>query len=354
MRRWNLLLTIPRINCGMQRESVGPLVPAPWRFASNSSLMSTLTLEDVDSPEQWRRAVALRNAYNPDGPVPVERAMNYAAAERADVPKRRFLLTRDGVDLLYATIIQYYWTPNPELFGFHLMFGDNEEGVEPGVDLSEQVIVDLGGKEASCWYRTDRPVLGDVLQARGYQDGQRNPVACLDLVTFDPEPWLRRRDEVLDAGYEIIDLESYASLRPDTWKHDLWRFEMEVFQDVPLPDPFVEVPFEDWVRDLEANPMRFDWLFFATQGGRPVALTQLFPNWVEPTLFHTGLTGVGREHRRRGLASALKGHALARAKEAGIARVYTDNEENNPMFTLNLALGFRQVYETVNAKKRLG
>ncbi|HRI45118.1 MAG TPA: GNAT family N-acetyltransferase [Fimbriimonadaceae bacterium] len=315
--------------------------------------MSTLTVENVESPEQWSRAVKLRNAYNPDGPIPVERAVNYALAEKADVPKRRFLLTRDGIDLVYGSIIQYYWTPNPDLFGFHLMFGECEDGVDPGIDFSEATIRELGGAAGTCWYRTDRPVLGEALKRRGYEDGQRNPVACLELADFDPVPWLERRDAVLAEGYEIVDLASYAKARPESWKQDLWRIEMDLFKDVPLPDPWVEVPFEDWVRDLDANPTRFDWQFFALAESRPVAMTQLLPNWVEPALFHTGLTGVRREHRRRRLASAMKGHALALAREAGVRQVYTDNEENNPMFALNVALGFRQVYDTVNAKRRL-
>lgn len=315
--------------------------------------MSTLTVEDVVTPEQWRRAVALRNSYNPDGPVTVERAMNYEAAEKPGVPKRRFLMSRDGRDLSYGTVIQQYWTPSPGLYGFHLMMAPGDEGIDEGVEFAESQVREFGGNEATCWYRTDRPALGDALLRRGYIEGQRNPVACLDLLSFDRGRWNAQSERIAADGYEIVDLLTYGKANPDTWKWDLWRIEMDIFADVPLPDPFVEVPFEDWVRDLDANEMKFEWQFFALRNGRPVALTQVFANWVDSTIAHTGLTGVSREHRRQGLATALKAQALTRIKDAGVQRIYTDNEEKNPMFSLNLALGFREVYATVNMKRSL-
>ena len=54
----------------------------------------------------------------------------------------------------------------------------------------------------------------------------------------------------------------------------------------------------------------------------------------------TGLTGVRREYRRRGIATALKVMALQFARENGYTEIVTDNEENNPMFQINLQLGF--------------
>lgn len=357
MRRRNLLFTLPPIlaDCNTKTTQHGwrDVRPIALRRRVKLAGMSTVTLEVVETQDQWRRAVALRNAYNPDGPITVERAMNYAAAMNERVPQRRLLLSREGVDLACASVVQQYWTPFPECFSCQVMLSDSDEGAEEAIDACEEAVLDLGGMVATSWYRTDRPVLRDALLARGYEEGQRNPVACLELSGFDAAPWLARREGVLAGGYEIVDVATFAERHPETWKSDLWRLEMDIFQDVPLPEPFQEVPFEDWVRDLDANPIRFDWQFFALWGGQPVALSQLLPNWVVPTLFHTGLTGVRREHRRRGLASALKGHALASAKGAGVERVYTDNEENNPMFGLNLALGFRQVYESVHTRRTL-
>ena len=51
-------------------------------------------------------------------------------------------------------------------------------------------------------------------------------------------------------------------------------------------------------------------------------------------------TGVVRTHRRRKIATALKVLAQQKAIEYGAKTIITDNEENNPMYQINLKLGF--------------
>ncbi len=55
----------------------------------------------------------------------------------------------------------------------------------------------------------------------------------------------------------------------------------------------------------------------------------------------TGLTGGTRPWRCKGLATVLKLKVLRNAGARGVRQVLTDNEENNPMFQINLMLGFK-------------
>ena len=81
----------------------------------------------------------------------------------------------------------------------------------------------------------------------------------------------------------------------------------------------------------------------ALDGDEYVGDSMLALNLADPTKLQTDLTDVIRSHRRRGIATALKVHALSKAKTTEAEFVETDNEENNPMFGLNQKLGFKAV-----------
>ena len=60
-----------------------------------------------------------------------------------------------------------------------------------------------------------------------------------------------------------------------------------------------------------------------------------------PEMWSIWLTGVRRAHRRRGLATALKLKCIDWAIGCGIREIQTGNEENNPMYKINLQMGFK-------------
>jgi len=79
----------------------------------------------------------------------------------------------------------------------------------------------------------------------------------------------------------------------------------------------------------------------------------LFKSGEDIESLETGLTGVRREYRRRGLATALKSQNIEKAKILGTKQIQTSNEESNPMFQLNLRLGFVAQPADVDWKKTL-
>jgi GNAT superfamily N-acetyltransferase len=80
--------------------------------------------------------------------------------------------------------------------------------------------------------------------------------------------------------------------------------------------------------------------FVALDHDQLVGTSRAFRNLAKNDQLDGSLTGVIRSYRRRGIATALKLRLIQFAKEYGAAVMLTANEENNPIYTLNRALGF--------------
>ena len=63
--------------------------------------------------------------------------------------------------------------------------------------------------------------------------------------------------------------------------------------------------------------------------------------------------GIIKEYRRKKLATALKIEALKRLQKRGFTEIRTDNEENNPMYKINVHLGFSAVPFSLEYMKAL-
>ncbi len=80
----------------------------------------------------------------------------------------------------------------------------------------------------------------------------------------------------------------------------------------------------------------------------------MWVNPANPSKVYVGVTGVARAYRRRGIATVLKLRTIQFAQEVGARWIETENEENNPMYQLNLKLGFRPIPAWLVYEKKLG
>ena len=112
---------------------------------------------------------------------------------------------------------------------------------------------------------------------------------------------------------------------------------------VPSTDTPTEVPFEQWRRMILDNPNLLPDAFIVAvhePTGDYVGLSTLWRRQADHDL-DTGLTGVHRDWRKRGIALAMKLCALQFARQYGAPMVRTENEVNNRgMLGINERLGF--------------
>jgi len=179
-------------------------------------------------------------------------------------------------------------------------------------------------------------------EKRGFRVAQRNQFSMLDVKSFDPKPF---EDVLARVDASEVDVRSFAELmkEDDQALHKAYEAGWEFLQDVPFPEPIQKMPFAQYMSEVEGPwGMPESW-FIAVDQGRYVGMSQLWRIPAQPRRLQTGLTGVSRSHRRRGLATALKVRAISGAREAGFVSIRTDNEENNPMYDLNVKLGFKPI-----------
>jgi GNAT superfamily N-acetyltransferase len=180
----------------------------------------------------------------------------------------------------------------------------------------------------------------------------RFPISHLDLITFDPTPFKAKVAQVQQSGIAICSLATLAESDKD-WKSKMHRLKADVLKDVPSPDEMIEWPIEEFERNLAYPNYMHEGVFIAIDKGQYVGLSELWRSQADPRRLYTGLTGVARSHRRRGVATAVKVHAICFAQNYGATILETDNEENNPMFQLNLQLGFQPQPAIVEFKKKI-
>jgi len=144
-------------------------------------------------------------------------------------------------------------------------------------------------------------------------------------------------------GIQFYDAKNEMKDFPDHYKkleELMWNF----FQDMPMPEGIAHtrIPFDQFMKYQN----RFEEKLYgieivAVDGEKYIGSTDIYvmPK-SDPYTAWTGSLGVRREYRRQGIATALKVKAFEKLRAKGIKQVRTDNEENNPMYLINVTLGF--------------
>ena len=296
-----------------------------------------MIFKELETDQDWSEAIALRNIYNYTNPGTVAEARSYFELSRKDRNDVRFVGLVDDEIGSYGSAI-FNRNANDGTYWFAVFLDPHSDHAVDTFERTAQECVKriqgFGGTRAMIESRGEYTWEKTALKGLGFSLDMKLPFSCVNTAEteFELQP-------------NVISFRDFLDQNPEDGLHRLWRLEMDVAADLPLPFPFVETPFEGFSESVLDPEVDLTSKFIYLEDSELKGMSQLWPSKVNLKLAATGLTGVRRQYRRQAIASRTKQHAIAWAKARGIEQIFTDNEENNPMYQLNLQLGFRRLFD---------
>lgn len=293
--------------------------------------------------DDYSTIVAINNAVFPDYSDSEEEIRFWDENRAAKCRCQRWLAQSDGEAVGFAYYGQSSDTYHPRKFFLNALVLPEYRRQGIGGTLYDRVVAELAPfepLELRCEVYVQDGSAGVVfLEGRGYVETLREWESRLDPAQFDPEVFAETELSVAEQGIEI---KSMVDLAGDAERdRKLYELTCEINQDVPHSTEVTRPPFEEFVKALHEEPGRIPEAYLvAVEGDRYAGLT-----WLEwspgDDKTYTGLTGVARAYRRRGIALALKVRILRWAKARGLPSVVTWNSTTNAgMLAINDRLGF--------------
>ena len=309
------------------------------------------------SDEDYQAIVDVWNASFPDETMNVETRRHHDEHRQKQFLFERLVGEIDGTPVLHASYCEDEWSHFPGKYGLSIQVVPEYRRMGLGRAAYDYIWNRIKDRDPApvalvAHAREDDPDSMRFVEERGFRVAQRNQYSMLDVRLFDASPFeetLRRANE------SEVDVRPFGELmaKDEGALRKAFEAGWEFLQDVPFPDPIQKMPFEQYMAEVEGPCGMPESWFMAVDQGRYVGMSQLWRIPAQPNRLQTGLTGVARTHRRRGLATALKVLAIMGAKEMGCESIRTDNEESNPMYLLNVRLGFKPIPSWLSYKNEL-
>jgi GNAT superfamily N-acetyltransferase len=231
---------------------------------------------------------------------------------------------------------------HPQVFGVDVIVAPDRRGRGIGARLHDRLLADLEPYrpiKRLGRIRADDPAAAAFVAARGYRETKRDVLSALDLHRFEPARWRHVIDDVRAQGITLVTL---ADVRGDPARVRAYYEQFSTVRaDAPRSLPATPIEFSFFVTEVVDQPDAVaSATILAFDGERCIGFTQVYASEASEEL-QTGLTGVDRSYRRRGIATALKAQSLAAAKALGAPSIRTDNDARNTgMLAVNDAFGF--------------
>lgn len=304
---------------------------------------------------EYEETVALRNSVDSESPSSVTIWQHWDATRPAESKFERLVLAdENGRIVAYAQLDETRPLSQKFEFNFNGLPIIWQNGMaEALLNTILQKIAQYQPQAVTIQLRESEETKWQLLQTHGFQPVMRYPISHLALPQFDAAPFAEKLAYTAQQGIEIT--QPPEGWHEQTyWQQLIHELDWQLMQDVPHHEERTKTPFAQFVQE-EFNHPNFlpSGYFIAFDGEMPVGMTNFVKRGGEIERLATAVTGVLRSHRRKGIATALKVKSILHAQELGSKIIITNNEENNPMYLINVQLGFAAQPAWVDWEKSL-
>ena len=295
----------------------------------------------------YEAIVAVNNAVFPDRPSTVEEWRYDDEHFEKQYVNERYVAARpeDGEIVGFAGLWHVPWAFDPRKFGAEIRVRPDARRQGTGLRLWRRLEEALRARDAASVKTQVWEAMPEALAFAsdlGFREVMRAWESRLDVGAFNFGAFRPALDRALAAGVEITTLAAERETHPDRLRL-LRAIEAQIGKDVPRPPDDVHTPvsFAMWMEHVVQAPWSMPEAYFiARVDGEYAGVSGLFRPQVGDWL-NQGLTGVRREFRGRGIATALKVRTVEYARDLGVREIRTWNEINNQrILAINTKFGF--------------
>jgi len=288
--------------------------------------------------------LTLKNLIYPDHPISLESFRHNENTRPAKIQHKHWVLENDNVILCSALYTQWVESYHQQKFVIQISVHPDYQRQGYGsfcYDFIIKKLQSLSPIKISVHVYEPHTHSVHFLENRGFKNTYTERESSLDLRVYDPKLYQKMLNSVLQQGFRIVTLSKFRN-EDDNADYKVWELERAVGPDMPWTDPITIPEFDVYKKTVIAHPkFNPDSWFIVLDDDRIVGLNNLWKNEIDKGI-NTGLTGVIREYRRKGVATALKHTSLAWAKKHGFDWIRTNNVAvNKGMLNINIHAGFQ-------------
>lgn len=287
--------------------------------------------------------VALYSAQEAE--LPLQTLEHYEAEhplEASGASGEQWVAVYNGERVGYSSFHPAWWTEDPTAYSLELRVAERYGRHGVGTHLYEKTLSRLWARGATrllCWVRDDATAGRSFAKKLGWREtGQ----TIQDYRLFTPdvslEEFTHTEARLTQSGISIVTL-----AEAEHWGEPfLFRLHtLCINTEETSSEERSYASFLSWKAEaLQGTGATPQTCWIAVEAGLPVGVTFLKRVGLEEA--ENDYTGVAPTHRGRGIATVLKGKAIAWAQKAGVRWFHTSSEVgNNTMIAINTRLGYR-------------